>query len=64
MKKHPMTIGGLAEFSGVNVETIRFYHRRGLLEEPIKPPQGYRRYTPEAAQRVRFIQRAQQLGNL
>ena len=57
-----LTIGRLAESAGVNVETIRYYQRRGLLEEPYKPPGGYRRYTPAAAARVRFIKRAQQLG--
>ena len=57
-----LTIGGLAEAAGVNVETIRYYQRRGLLTEPSKPPGGHRQYTPEAAKRVRFIKRAQQLG--
>jgi len=57
-----LTIGRLAESSGVNVETIRYYQRRGLLEEPSKPLGGYRRYAPAAAHRVRFIKRAQQLG--
>lgn len=57
-----LTIGALAEAAGVNVETIRYYQRRGLLTEPSKPPGGHRQYTPEAAKRVRFIKRAQQLG--
>ena len=57
-----LTIGRLAESAGVNVETIRYYQRRGLLEEPYKPLGGYRRYAPAAAARVRFIKRAQQLG--
>lgn len=56
------TIGQLAEAASVNVETIRFYQRRGLLPEPKKPASGYRRYAPEAVKRVRFIKRAQQLG--
>jgi MerR family mercuric resistance operon transcriptional regulator len=58
----PLTIGRLAEAAGVNVETIRYYQRRGLLEEPSKPPGGQRRYASSAANRVRFIKRAQQLG--
>jgi MerR family transcriptional regulator, mercuric resistance operon regulatory protein len=57
-----LTIGRLAEAAGVNVETIRYYQRRGLLEEPSKPPGGQRRYAAVVAKRVRFIKRAQQLG--
>jgi MerR family mercuric resistance operon transcriptional regulator len=57
-----LTIGKLAESAGVNVETIRYYQRRGLLEEPLKPPGEYRRYTREQVKRVRFIKRAQALG--
>lgn len=56
------TIGKLAEVAGVNVETIRFYHRRGLLDQPEKPIGGQRRYATSAGKRVRFIKRAQQLG--
>ncbi len=57
-----MTIGKLAEAAGVNVETIRYYQRRGLLEEPAKPLYGQRRYSLEQVKRVRFIKRAQALG--
>lgn len=57
-----LSIGSLAQSAGVNVETIRFYQRRGLLDEPAKPLGGQRRYAPTAATRVRFIKRAQQLG--
>jgi MerR family mercuric resistance operon transcriptional regulator len=57
-----LTIGRLAEAAGVNIETIRYYQRRGLVEEPAKPLGGHRRYLPAAAARVRFIKRAQQLG--
>ena len=39
-----LTIGGLADEAGVNVETIRYYQRRGLMSEPDKPTHGYRRY--------------------
>lgn len=56
------TIGTLAKRSGVSVETVRYYQRRGLLEEPPRPPGGVRRYPPEAVRRVRFIKRAQSLG--
>jgi MerR family mercuric resistance operon transcriptional regulator len=57
-----LTIGKLAEHAGVNVETIRYYQRRGLLDEPDKPLGGYRRYPADMAKRVRFIKRAQALG--
>jgi MerR family transcriptional regulator, mercuric resistance operon regulatory protein len=57
-----LTIGRLAAAAGVNVETIRYYQRRGLLDEPAKPLGGHRRYAPAAVSRVRFIKRAQQLG--
>jgi MerR family mercuric resistance operon transcriptional regulator len=57
-----LTIGKLAEQAGVNVETIRYYQRRGLLDEPKKPHGGYRRYPSDTAKRVRFIKRAQALG--
>jgi len=57
-----LAIGGLAQAASVNVETIRYYQRRGLLDEPLKPPGGHRRYPVQAVKRVRFIKRAQQLG--
>lgn len=57
-----LTIGGLAQVAGVNVETIRYYQRRGLMDEPVKPSGGHRRYGSVAAMRVRFIKRSQQLG--
>jgi len=57
-----LTIGKLAAAAAVNLETIRYYQRRGLLEEPPKPLGGQRRYLPATVQRVRFIKRAQALG--
>ena len=57
-----LTIGRVAAAAGVNVETIRYYHRRGLLKEPAKPLSGYRDYPSEVLQRIRFIKRAQALG--
>ena len=57
-----LTIGKLAERAEVNVETIRYYQRRGLLDEPDKPFGGFRRYPAAVAKRVRFIKRAQALG--
>lgn len=57
-----MTIGRLAKAAGVNVETIRYYQRRGLLAEPRKPPGGHRRYPLQMLRQIAFIRRAQQLG--
>ena len=57
-----LTIGILAKRGGVNVETIRYYQRRSLLEEPSKPNGGFRRYPEESVKRVLFIKRAQTLG--
>lgn len=56
------TIGVLGGEAGVNVETIRFYQRRGLLEEPARPPGGIRRYAQTHVRRLRFIRKAQTLG--
>ena len=57
-----LTIGSLADEAGVNVETIRYYQRRGLMPEPDRPAHGYRRYGATTVKRVRFIKRAQALG--
>jgi MerR family mercuric resistance operon transcriptional regulator len=57
-----LTIGRVAAAAGVNVETIRYYQRRRLLEEPEKPFGGYRHYPTEMVKRIRFIKRAQSLG--
>lgn len=56
------TIGALAKAADVNVETIRFYQRKGLLSKPEKPYGGIRRYSGEAVARVRFVKSAQRLG--
>ena len=57
-----MTIGALASAAGVGIETIRYYQRRGLLHEPRRPAQGVRRNGADAAARLRFIRRAQEIG--
>ncbi len=57
-----LTIGQLARAADVNVETIRYYQRIGLIDEPVKPAQGYRRYPSATVERIRFIRRAQELG--
>ncbi|SIN72336.1 MerR family transcriptional regulator, mercuric resistance operon regulatory protein [Sulfurivirga caldicuralii] len=57
-----MRIRELAKAAGVNVETVRYYQRRGLIDTPPKPLHGYRCYAPETLQRLRFIRQAQQFG--
>ncbi|KGM53250.1 MerR family transcriptional regulator [Lysobacter arseniciresistens ZS79] len=57
-----LTIGAFAKAAGVNVETIRFYQRKGLLLEPEKPYGGIRRYGPGEVARVKFVKSAQRLG--
>lgn len=54
--------GELAKRAGVNVETLRFYERKGLLPVPPRRMSGYRRYPSESVPRIRFIKRAQELG--
>lgn len=56
------TIGQLARSAGVNVETIRYYQRIGLLPEPPRPAGAIRRYGPDDLARVRFVKAAQRLG--
>ena len=56
------TIGQLARNAGVNVETIRYYERRGLIRRPLKPANGYRRYGRDVLARLQFIRRAKTLG--
>ena len=56
------TIGALAQAAGVNVETVRFYQRRGLVPEPRRPAGSVRRYGAVELSRVRFIKAAQRLG--
>ncbi len=57
-----LTIGRLAKQAGVNVETVRFYERRGLLPRPPRSASGYRLFPAEAERRLKFIRRAQELG--
>ena len=58
-----MTISRVARKVGVGVETIRFYERRGLIEQPPRPvTRGFRTYPAATIQRVRFIRQAQDLG--
>ncbi|MGH2862056.1 MAG: MerR family transcriptional regulator [Solirubrobacteraceae bacterium] len=52
----------LAEQAGVNVQTLRYYERRGLLPEPERLDSGYRAYGADAVRIVRFVRHAQKLG--
>ncbi len=56
------TIGKIAKEIGINIETVRFYERKGLIKQPVKPMQGYRQYPIETINRIRFIRRSQELG--
>ncbi len=58
-----MTISRAARKAGVGVETVRFYERKGLIEQPPKPlDAGFRIYPEETVQRIRFIRQAQEIG--
>lgn len=57
-----MRTGQLAAKAGVNLQTVLYYERRGLLVEPPRRESGYREYGQESVQALRFIKRAQQLG--
>jgi Hg(II)-responsive transcriptional regulator len=57
-----MMTSELARRAGVNVETLRFYERKGLLPEPPRRASGYRQYPADDVRRIRFIKRAQELG--
>jgi len=62
MNIESLTIGRLARAVGVNLETVRYYERRGLLPKPPRSRSGYRLFPAEAKRRLRFIRRAQELG--
>ncbi len=57
-----MRIGAAAEQAGVNVQTLRYYERRGLLPRPPRRTSGYREFHNDAVRMVRFVKRAQDLG--
>ena len=58
----PLSIGQVARQAGVGVETVRFYERQGLLEEPQRKESGYRQYGEDVVKQLRFIRRAKELG--
>jgi MerR family copper efflux transcriptional regulator len=57
-----LTIGKLAERAGVNLETVRYYEREGLMPPPPRKLSGHRAYPSRAVTRLRFIKRAKNLG--
>lgn len=57
-----MRTSELARRAGVNAETLRYYERRGLLDEPPRSAGGYRDYPAAAVELLRFVRRAQELG--
>ncbi|HVQ90395.1 MAG TPA: MerR family transcriptional regulator [Mycobacteriales bacterium] len=57
-----MRIGQLAEATGVSIDTIRFYERRGVLPPPQRRPSGYRTYTDATTHRIRMARTLQELG--
>jgi MerR family mercuric resistance operon transcriptional regulator len=57
-----LSIGQVAKQLGVGVETVRFYERQGLLEEPERRPSGFRQYDESIVKRITFIKQAKKLG--
>lgn len=62
MEKSCYKIGEVSKLSGVGIETIRFYERSGLIQEPPRRPSGYREYPKDVVVRLQFIRRAKELG--
>lgn len=56
------TVGQVAREAEVNIETVRFYERKGLLPQPPRTSSGYRIYSMDTVKRIRFIKRSQHLG--
>jgi DNA-binding transcriptional MerR regulator len=62
MKDGTLSIGEVAREAGVNIQTLRYYERRGLLRAPRRSEGGHRQYPAESVRLIRFIKRAQDLG--
>jgi MerR family mercuric resistance operon transcriptional regulator len=62
MKVGGLSIGALSKESGVNIETIRYYERIGVMPAPARSAGGYRMYAPDHLKRLRFVRRGRQLG--
>jgi len=57
-----LTIGTVAKKAGVNIDTLRFYERQGVIVKPPRTDSNYRMYPEETVRRVQFVKRAQELG--
>ena len=57
-----LTTGQVAEEAGVDYQTVLYYEKEGLIEEPPRLDNGYRQFPLETVRRIRFIKRAQELG--
>ncbi|MBB6449784.1 MerR family mercuric resistance operon transcriptional regulator [Geomicrobium halophilum] len=57
-----LTISQIAKASNVNIETVRYYEKRGLISEPPRTESGYRMFSEEVIQDIQFIKRAQDIG--
>jgi MerR family mercuric resistance operon transcriptional regulator len=57
-----LTVSQVAKQAGINLQTIRYYERQGLLAPRSRTEAGYRIFSPESVRRIRFIKRAQELG--
>ena len=62
MEQQMMKIGAVASQAAVNIQTVRYYERRGLLPKPPRTESNYRLYSEDGVRRVRFVKRAQELG--
>jgi len=62
MRQQMMKIGAVAARADVNIQTVRYYERRGLLPKPRRTASNYRLYSEDNVRRVRFVKRAQELG--
>ena len=57
-----LKIGEFARLAGVNLQTVRYYERQGLLPKPLRSPAGYRVFSPDSLHRLQFIRRAKRAG--
>src|SRR5579884_2217193 len=62
MAAEGIRIGKVSQATGLSIDTIRFYEKRGLLDRPLRSEGGFRLFDAEDIQRMQFIRRAQQLG--
>ncbi len=62
MAAEGIRIGKVSQETGLSIDTIRFYEKRGLLDRPLRSEGGFRLFDAEDIQRMQFIRRAQQLG--